>query len=468
MTRYDGHVTKTAAARRHRLRPVAMLTHSYYEEDPRVRREAEALVGAGRPVDVYALRRPGDPPAGEVDGVRLTRLDVQRHQGAGIGTYLREYVEFLMRAGWSVTRAYPGRRYALLQVHTLPDFLVLAGLPLRIAAHVPLLLDLHEAMPEFFRSRFPRAHSPLAHRALLAQERLAVAVADAVLTVNDALAERLVSLGASAAKVTVVPNSPSLRRFDPAAFPARAFMEDGVLRFVYAGALTPTYEITVVLDALALTAAHRPGLAFELDVYGRGDSEPALREQAARLGLHDRVAFHGRIPIEDVPAAIARADIGLAPTRRDEFTDFSLSTKIFEYGAMGKPVIATRLPLVERTFPAGTVVTYAPGEPAAIADIIEALLDDPIERERRTAGLGDCVREHAWEHESRRYIELVDRLAGDRASTPGRRPSTAVHAATVVGPATDRRAATQGRVTTEPSSAGRPTGQARAASSEDT
>ena len=42
-------------------RPVAMVTHSYYEEDPRVRREAEALVAAGRQVDVFALRRPDDP-----------------------------------------------------------------------------------------------------------------------------------------------------------------------------------------------------------------------------------------------------------------------------------------------------------------------------------------------------------------------------------------------------------------------
>jgi len=69
-----------------------MLTHSYYEEDPRVRREAEALVAAGRAVDVYGLRRPGDDAEGLIDGVRLHRIDVQRHQGAGVGTYVREYL----------------------------------------------------------------------------------------------------------------------------------------------------------------------------------------------------------------------------------------------------------------------------------------------------------------------------------------------------------------------------------------
>ena len=91
----------------------------------------------------------------------------------------------------------------------------------------------------------------------------------------------------------------------------------------------------------------------------------------------DEVTLHGRIPIEQVPAAIARADIGLAPTRHDVFTDASISTKIFEYGAMNKPVVASRLPLVEETFPPGSVSTYLPGDPAALPYATRALESEP-------------------------------------------------------------------------------------------
>ena len=118
-------------------RPVAMLTHSYYEEDPRVRREAETLAAAGRPVVVYALRRPDDPPHGELEGVRIRRLDVQRHQGAGIGTYVREYLAFLVRAGVAVTRDHRRARFGLVQVHTMPDFLAFAGVRNLIVAGFP-------------------------------------------------------------------------------------------------------------------------------------------------------------------------------------------------------------------------------------------------------------------------------------------------------------------------------------------
>ena len=395
-----------------RRRPVAMLVHSYYEEDPRVRREAESLVAAGRLVHVYGLRRQGDGPDDSIDGVALHRIDVQRHQGAGIVTYLREYLSFFARAGWAATRDHRRRRYAVLQVHTLPDFLAFAGVPLRLAG-VPLLLDLHEAMPEFFRIRFPRASGRLAHAGLVAQERASIAVADAVLTVNDALKERLVGLGVPPDKVTVVLNSPSLARFDASACPARAFAEDGVVRLVYAGALSPVYELDVVLEAVRRIGELRPELPVRLELYGRDFAEVPLGDRAAALGVADRVTLHGRIPIEAVPAAIAGADIGLAPTRRSEMTDFSLSTKVFEYAAMGKPVVASRLPMVERTFPPGTVATYEPGDPGRLAGAILALVDDAGDRDARVTATLALVRELSWERESVRYRAVVDRLAGD-------------------------------------------------------
>jgi glycosyltransferase involved in cell wall biosynthesis len=398
------------------LRPVCMIVHAYYEEDSRVRREAESLAARGRPVDVFALRRPGDPPEGVIDGVTLRRLDVQRHQGAGLGTYLREYVAFLLRAGWAATRAHRRRRYAVVQVHTLPDFLVFAALPLRLSG-VPVVIDLHEAMPEFFRMRFPGASSRLAHAALGLQERVSIRFASAAITVNDALAARLVDLGVPPDKITVLLNSPSLARFDPAAYPSRPFMADGTLRLVYAGALTPTYELDVTVDAVARLRALRPDLAVVYDVYGRGDSDSALRDQAAALGIADRVVLHGRIPIEDVPAAIAAADIGLAPTRRDPFTDFSLSTKIFEYGAMGKPIVASRLPLVERTFPPGSVETYDPGDGDGLAAAILSLVDDADRREAAVVRTRVRIGERSWDHEADRLWALIGRLASDRISS---------------------------------------------------
>ena len=387
-----------------------MIVHAYYEEDPRVRREAESLVAAGRPVLVLSLRRPELPAEEVLQGVHVRRLDEQRHQGAGLGTYLREYLSFLVRSGWAAVRLHRRHRFGLVQVHSLPDFLVFAALPLRLVG-VPVLLDLHEAMPEFFVTRFPRAANPISHRLLLLQERLSIAFATHVLTVNEAMGDRLRGLGVGDDKLSIVINSPSLERFDAEAYPQRVFREDGMLKLVYAGALTPIYELDVAIRAVALVAAERPDLDVRLDLYGRGDSEEELRALTAELGIRGRVTFHGRIPIDDVPAAVAAADIGLAPTRLDRFTAMTLSTKVYEYAAMGKPVVASRLPLVERTFPEGTVARYEPSDAAGMAAAIIDLADHPIRRAEAVDGSQDVVREAAWEREAERYVAIVDRLS---------------------------------------------------------
>ena len=221
-------------------RPVAMIAHTYYDEDPRVRREAEALVASGRPVDVFALRRPKDAHRDELHGVRIHRLGVRRHQGAPLVVYAAEYLDFFVRAAFAVTAKHRRRRFALVQVHTVPDFLVFAAWPLKKSG-VPVVLDLHEVMPEFFRTRFARSAHPAVVALVELQERLSVGAADALITVNDDVAARLSRRGVPADKITVVRNSPSARLFDPGSQPARRFMEDGVLRLVYAGALTPNY-----------------------------------------------------------------------------------------------------------------------------------------------------------------------------------------------------------------------------------
>ena len=399
---------------------ILIVTHSYYEEDPRLRRQGEALAAAGWEVDVVALRKPGSKARERIEGVDVHRVDVQRHQGAGLGTYIVEYAAFFVRAGIAAVRLHARRRYEVAQVATLPDPLVFALAPLRLDG-VPIVLDLHEAMPEFFRSRFPAASRGAVRAALLAAERVSIAFASHVLTVNDALRERLEALGVPGGRVTVILNSPRTDRFDPTAHPRRRFMEDGCLRLVYAGALTPLYQLDVVLEAVALLAhgvdegevIASPAIPIDvtLDLYGRGDAESMLRALAAELGIAERIRFHGRIPVEEVAGRIADADVGLAPTRRDAFTDFSLSTKIFEYAAMGKPVIASRLPTVERYFGPDALRYFAPGNAGSLATAVRDLVADPPGREAAVAAAGERVRELSWEREAARYVGLLESLA---------------------------------------------------------
>ena len=391
--------------------PVAMVAHTYYEEDPRVRREAETLVENGIPVEVFALRRPGERRSEVIRGVTVRRLNVRRHQGARLGVYMVEYLTFLARATVALLRADRRKGYRLVQVHTLPDFLVAAALPLRLQG-VPVILDLHEAMPEFFRARFAGRAGTMALTVLRLVERASIGLADTAVTVNEALRDRLLDIGVPSGKVGLVPNAPRLALFDPTLFPPRAFMEDGVLRLVYTGALSPIYELDVVLRAVALLRERHPDLDVRLDLYGRDFAEVPLADLANHLGIGDRVGFHGRLPLDEMPGVVAAADIGVAPTRRSPFTDFSLSTKIYEYAAMHRPIVATRLPMVERTF-GGGVTLYESGNADELATAVYGLVTDHGLRDQLVDAAGSRVRERAWEAESAKYVALVHRLTGE-------------------------------------------------------
>lgn len=386
-----------------------LVSHSYVEEDPRVRRQAEALDAAGWSVDVIGLRRPGEAPTGFLGGARLRRLDVQRHQGAGVATYLLEYASFFVRTAVRLAIDHRRRRYSLVQVATLPDWLVFAALPLRLLG-VPAVLDLHEAMPEFFASRFPSLARGPAHGLLELAERLSIASASQAITANEALRDRLVARGIRASHLTVIPNVPSLARFDPGRHPRRPFMADGTLRLVYAGAVTPTYDLGVAIEALTAIRSARPELPVTLDVYGRGDAVAPLSARAAELGFESAVRFHGRIPIDAVPAVLASADIGIAPVSASAFTLLSFSTKLLEYGAMGLPVVTARLPLAERLL-GDAVAAYEPGDPGSLAAAVIGLVDDPDARLRRVDAMTQRVRELSWEAWQVTYLELIDRLA---------------------------------------------------------
>jgi glycosyltransferase involved in cell wall biosynthesis len=248
---------------------------------------------------------------------------------------------------------------------------------------------------------------------------MSIAFADEVLTVCDPFADRLLRNGLDPRRLTVVMNSPDLRLFDPTVLPHRDFMADGTLKIIYTGALTPTYELDVLLRAIARLHQLRPNLPLSAAFYGRGDARDSLAALAAELGIADLVTMPGRIPIEDVAGTVAAADIGVAPTRLDPFTEMTLSGKVLEYAAMGKPVVASRLPSVAGYFAPETLAFYEPGDAVSMSEAMLALVDDPTATAERVERTGVRIEELSWARQFEAYRAVVERLQ-DRASA-GRR-----------------------------------------------
>ena len=393
-------------ATRTRPRRVAIVVHASVPADPRIRRQADALLASGYEVDVFALRDPGQAAEESVGGLRILRLPVRRRFASFAG-HLAEYLAFTGAAALRLTREHRRRRYMVVQVATLPDFLAFAASALKLAG-VPLLLDLHEDMPAFFDDRF-RAPVLRPLRPLIGGlTRAPAAMADAILTVHEPLRELSLARGVPPEKVTVVMNSADDRLFDPARHPRRPFLEDGELRLIHHSSLQRIYGLPVAVDAVGQL---RPEMEARLDVYGDGPYRSQVEDEIARLGVGDRVALHGRVPVEELPGLLAGADLALVPSLPEPYLHYSLSTKLLEAVAMGVPVIASDLATFRSHF-SEEAIRYVPGGDAiALAAAIREMAADPDRAARQAAQARRQAEPYAWPIQAGRYLEVVDRLA---------------------------------------------------------
>ena len=383
-----------------------MVVHAVYPGDPRIRRQSDALIEAGHEVDLICLRGP-DEPADEASGpMRILRLPVNRtfHGFAG---HLAEYLAFAGLAAVRLTREHRRRKYDLVQVATVPDFLAFAAFPIKLAG-VPLLLDLHEDMPEFFRDRFAHPLLRPFHPLVTGTARVAAAASTELITVHEPLRQLSISRGVAPEKIHVVMNSADTRLFDPAAHPRRPFMADGELRLIHHSNFQRIYGLDVAVEALGhLDPAALP---HRLDVYGDGPFRPEIEAVIRLTGTADRIHLNGRVPMDDLPGLLAGSDIGLVPSRPEPYLQLSLSTKLLEYAAMGVPIIASDLATFRAHF-TDAAIRYVPGgDPAALAAAIRELAADPQAAEElgRQARLQAAA--YDWAVQGRRYVEIVERL----------------------------------------------------------
>ncbi len=388
-----------------RVRRVAIVVHAVVPGDPRIRRQSDALADAGYEVDILCLRQEGQPVEDRVDRARVIRLPIDRGLVSFAG-HLAEYVAFTTLATLRLAREHHRRRYDLIQVATVPDFLALAALPEKLAG-VPLLLDLHEDMPEFFRDRFRAPWLRPLVPVVAAVSRGAAAMADEVITVHEPLRALSIERGVEPDRIGVVMNSADARLFDPSRHERRPFMADGSLRLIHHSNFQRIYGLDVAIEGLARV---RPGLDWRLDVYGDGPWRSEIEAAIRRTGTGARVALHGRVPMDDLPVLLAGADVGLVPSLAEPYLEYSLSTKLLEYAAMGVPVIASDLATFRHHF-TDAAMHFVPGsDPAAIARAVEQRADDPA----GTVEMGAEARRQAaaydWEVQKARYLEIVGRM----------------------------------------------------------
>jgi glycosyltransferase involved in cell wall biosynthesis len=386
---------------------VGMVLFSTYPSDPRPRRAIAALLKEGMSIDLICLEEEKAPQR-EVEGSLDVRRIPLRHTRGGPLSYAYRYSAFIVACGavlgWRSLR----KRYDLVYVHNMPDILVLSALvPKALGAKV--ILDLHDPMPELMLTIFNLREGSTSVRVIRWLEKWSMAFADQIITVNIACKRIFAARSCAAEKIGIVMNSPDEEIFPMQAPLPRALAESRNPKsfvIMYHGSLVERNGLDLAVDALARVRKNIP--TAELRIFGR--KTPFLdhvMNQVQELGLTDCVQYLGPRSLEGLVHEIENCDVGVIPNQRNAFTDINTPTRIFEYLALGRPVIAPSTPGIQDYFTNESLYFFESGNAQELADQIERVALNESEA-LETAKKGQRLyQSHAWHQERKTLVDIV-------------------------------------------------------------
>ena len=291
-------------------------------------------------------------------------------------------------------------------VHVHEPLVPAVGLAAARCTTAPVVATFHAWSSDVRMYRMAR---PLGRRVLAG---LAASVA-----VSRAAAEyHADALGVASDRFEIVPNGVETARFASvpdrndagAAASGEAGAQGAIATLLFVGRLEPRKGFTTLVEAFVRLRAHRPDV--RLLVVGEGP-ERARGEALLPAALRDDVRFLGRLVAEDLVAAHAASDLYVSPAIGGE----SFGIVLLEAMAAGRPVVASDLAGYRSVITADhDGVLVPPADPVALAQAIDALLDDPGRQAALVAAGHRTAAAHDWEVVTERLREIYQRVQRDR------------------------------------------------------
>ena len=289
-----------------------------------------------------------------------------------------------------------------------------SGAALKKKYHVPLVMEYNGSF------RWIMDHwgeKPLFHKNLAdAVEMTNLRAGDVIVVVSKAARDELIARGIDEAKILVNPNGVDIQRYTPDIDGSEVRKEYHLEDFIvvgFIGTFGAWHGAEILAQAVGQFAKKFP--AYEKRVrfllIGDGQSMPAVKRIIAAEEAQAWVALTGAIPQEQGAPHLAACDILVAPQipNPDGSPFFGSPTKVFEYMAMGKGIVASGLDQIGEVLVHGqSAWLVEPGDVGELMHGIKMLVDDEGLRRR----LGEAARiqvaqKYTWLAHTQRTLDFL-------------------------------------------------------------
>ena len=389
---------------------VLMVVFSHYPFDARVRREAEAMQDNDIQVDVLCLRAKGEKAVDSHNHVNIYRIRLDQKRGGKL-RYLWEYSYFILSAFFKVMTLYFKNRYDIVHVHNMPDILVISALIPKIFG-AKIILDIHDPMPELYVTKFNIPESHIVIKTLKFLEKFSINFAHLVFTPNISFRNLFIARGCSPEKIHIIMNSPQEDIFKKRVIQIAPYPEKEAFNIMYHGIIVERHGLDIAVEAIAMVKKHIPNI--KLHIYHEGTFLNVVLDKVRKLGVTDKVKYHGLVTAEQIAKAIQQIDLGVIPNKMNPFTNINFPTRIFEYLSQGKPVLASETKGICDYFKNGSIHFFEPNNAESLAEKIKYIYNNWKETEEITYRGVQVYEKYTWEKQKQNLLILIAQLLNKR------------------------------------------------------
>jgi glycosyltransferase involved in cell wall biosynthesis len=386
---------------RNPLKSVCLIVQNSYPSDVRIRKYAQTLVRRGHKAVVIASRSAKQPRHEFIDGAEVFRIPPAKRR-AGKLSYACDYLIFFFLAFLQLNWLDLMRRFDVVHVNTLPDFLVFCTVIQKITGRT-IVLDMHEIMPEFFMSKYSVPPDSMLIRLLLFIERISLRFADQVITVNHAIMSAFKKRISAEMAIEVIMNTA-----DSSVIKSFPKIPHENFNCVYHGTITDIYGLDLAIEAFWRACARLGSHKMMFHIFGGGPQIPFLKELIRKLHLEKQVILYGETPHREMWKNLAIMDLGLLACRKDIFMDLSFSNKLAEYVYLKIPVLHSDLASVRHYFDENEILYFHAGDAKELSEKICYAYSNPILMQKRAAAAFEKYSQIDWGVMSQRYLSLIE------------------------------------------------------------
>jgi glycosyltransferase involved in cell wall biosynthesis len=241
-------------------------------------------------------------------------------------------------------------------------------------------------------------------------EQLNLKAATRIFVVSEVERRNLEKRGVNPDKIIINPNGVDPSIFHPGVggseLRRKLGLRDNDVVVGFVGTFGPWHGVLVLAEAIRTLVADPP---VRFLMVGSGSLHAQVQQMLADETNAGRVIFTGPVGHLEVPELLDACDILVSPhvPLADGSEFFGSPTKLFEYMAMGKGIVASRLGQIADVLDDGdTALLVEPGDAAALASAVRRLAESPELRRRLGAKACEAViQKHTWKHNARRVLD---------------------------------------------------------------